>query len=134
MFFIPLSLSAFHGAYSVRDERSSLPFVLILGGVASLAIGVGSARRSARNDAAIDPDYVFRKGLYLADAGALVVQGVGKDDDDLRFYPRPAIEGVAYVRAGRTSRTKLVFRDEAPVFAHALDVRPIVEAWLARRG
>ncbi len=131
-FLLPLSLSAFYGAYSLWGDHPPWPGVLLVCGITALALGVWAARSSSRADAGRSRTAVHRKGLYLSDGGALVVQGVATDDDDLRFYPRASIEGVTYSRSGRTSRTRLVLRDVGPVFAHALDVRPIVEAWLAR--
>lgn len=130
MFFLPLSLSAFYGAYSIWGEHPPYPTLLLAGGFASLGIGIAAARRSQRNDAARSPRYVFRKGLYLAKSGALVVQGL--DDDDFSFHPRATIVGAEYVLSGRTRRTKLSLRDGGSVFAHALDVRPVIEEWLAR--
>lgn len=135
MFFLPLSLSAFYGAYSIWGEHAPLPLLLLLGGLASLAIGVAAARRSARNDAKLrDAKYVFRKGLYLTSLGAHVVQGQGRDDDDFSFYERGSIDSATLVRSGRLRRTKLLLRDGQTVFAHALDVRAIIGDWLAREA
>ncbi len=125
-------LSAFYGAYSTWGERGgAIGYALLAGGVVSLALGIFGARASARADRGLaERKYAFRKGLYLCDDGALVVQGQGETDDDLAFYPKSEIRAVSYRRVGRRSRAELDLHAGGSVFAHRDDVCALVREWL----